>query len=156
MPNFNCHTIAIGLCALLTTSAVWAELDLIQPLQFGKIAITGNSSVSVTSVRRNGSQTSSNKILIIERGHPAIIQLSNYPAYTTLSLSASPPFYSGAAYPGTEQFAITAVDMPATVRTDPTGQVQFNLGGTLSTSGVGGVYYSNAVYEMYIDIEISF
>jgi hypothetical protein len=133
--------------------AALSNVLVVQPLNFGKIAITSNATVSTTTVRRNGSQLSTNKILIVQQGAPAILQLSNFPIYATLSLSATMPVSSGMPYSGSEQFTLTALDIPATIKVDGLGEATLLVGGTLATSGLGGMYYNDAVYHIYVDIE---
>lgn len=149
-----CRAVALfcGLLSWVTT----ANVSVVEPLHFGKIAITSNSSVSTTTVRRNGSQLSTNKILIVQQGAPAILQLSNFPIYTTITLSAITPVSSGMPYSGSEQFTLTALDMPATIQVDGLGEATLLIGGTLATSGLGGMYYNDAVYHIYVDIEFSY
>jgi len=133
-----------------------ADIVVEQPLNFGKIAIGSNSSVSTTTLRRNGAQSSSNKILIVEPGSPALLQFSNFPTYITLNVAATTPIQSAMGYPGTQQFTLTALDMPSQVKLDSAGMGMMLIGGTLATSGLGGIYYSNAAYNIYIDIEFSY
>lgn len=147
---------ALLLCCSLLPWIASSNVSVVEPLQFGKIAITSNSSVSTTTVRRNGSQLSTNKILIVQQGAPAILQLSNFPIYTTVNLSAITPVSSGMPYSGSEQFTLTALDMPASIQVNGLGEATLVVGGTLATSGLGGIYYNDAVYHIYVDIEFSY
>lgn len=156
MSNYNAAGLVFVFCISLFAVPVLADIQVNQQLNFGKIAITSNASVSTTTVRRNGSQLSTNKILVVQAGTPAILQLSNFPAYTTMNLSSNVPVSSAMGYGGTEQFTITALDMPSVVKTDITGQGTLIIGGTLATSGLGGVYYNEAVYNIYLEIEFSY
>jgi hypothetical protein len=150
-----CSSILTFSCSLFPITAL-SNVLVSQPLNFGKIAITSNATASTTSLRRNGSQTSTNKILIVEKGMPAILQLSNFPIYATISLSAVTPVSSSMPYAGSEQFTITALDMPASLNVNGLGEATLQVGGTLATSGLGGGYYNDAVYHIYIDIEFSY
>jgi hypothetical protein len=136
--------------------AAKANIDIVQQLSFGKLAIVSNASVSTTTMRRNGTQLSTNKILIVEQGRPALIQLTDFPIYTTMTLTANTPVTSSMAYGGAEQFTVTALEMASTIKTDNLGQANFLVGGTLATSGNGGSYFNNATYDIYIDIELSY
>jgi hypothetical protein len=136
--------------------SVKADIQVVQPLSFGKIAIASNASVSTTTVRRNGTQLSTNKIFVVEAGRPAIIQLTDFPIYTTMTLTANTPVTSSMAYGGSEQFTVTALEMASTIKTDNLGQTNFLIGGTLATSGGGGSYFNDAPYDIYIDIEFSY
>jgi hypothetical protein len=135
---------------------VYADIVIEQPLSFGKIALSSNSSVSTTTVRRNGTQSSTNKLYVVERGAPAMLSFSNFPPYVNLVISAALPVSSSMVYPGTQQFSITSLDMPNQVKMDASGMGSLLIGGTLATSGLGGVYYNNAPYIIYIDIEFTY
>lgn len=140
----------------LITSWCHAEITVAQPLSFGKIAVTSNATVSTTAIRRNGSQYSTNKILIIEQGVPAEVIFENFPPYQTIQLSSSLPVISGMGYPGTAQFHITALDIPVSVKMDNTGRAVLVFGATLATSGDGAPYYSDAAYTLYIPLELTY
>lgn len=156
MSNYNLAALFFVVFFSFNSLPAYGDITVTQQLSFGKIAITSNASVSTTTVRRNGSQQSTNKILVVQSGEPAILQLSNFPIYTTMNLSANTPVSSAMGYGGTEQFTITALDMPASVKTDLAGQATLIIGGTLATSGLGGVYYNEAVYNIYLEIEFSY
>lgn len=143
-------------CLVFYFAKASADIVVEQPLDFGKIAISSNSSVSTTTIRRNGTQTSTNKIFVVDSGKPAVLALSNFPIYVTLNVSANTPVSSAMMYPGTEQFTVTSLDVPAQVKVDSSGMGSVLIGGTLTTSGLGGIYYSNAAYNIYIDIEFAF
>lgn len=156
MSNYNSAGLVFICCISLFALPAVGDIQVNQQLNFGRIAITSNASVSTTTVRRNGSQQSTNKILVVQGGTPAILQLSNFPAYTIMNLSSNVPVSSAMGYGGTQQFTITALDMPSTVKADITGQATLTIGGTLATSGLGGVYYNEAVYNIYLEIEFSY
>lgn len=143
-------------CLMFYLAQSTADIVVEQPLDFGKIAISSNSSVSTTTIRRNGTQSSTNKIFIVDPGQPAMLTLSNFPIYVTLNVSANTPVSSAMMYPGTEQFTVTSLDAPAQVKMDSSGMGSVLIGGTLATSGLGGIYYSNAAYNIYIDIEFAY
>ncbi len=145
-------------CCCLAFYLAQSSADIVveQPLNFGKIAISSNNSVSTTTIRRNGTQTSTNKIFVVDAGEPALLSFSNFPTYITLNISANTPVSSAMMYPGTEQFTLTSLDVPAQVKMDSSGMGTLLIGGTLATSGLGGVYYNNAAYNIYIDIEFAY
>lgn len=141
---------------LLVTGSAYADLIIEQHFYFGKIAIPDNNSVSTVTIPVTGTPTSTSKILIIEPGHPGVYTLTEFSPYTTISLSADIPAYSNSPIPGTQQFIITALDIPTSIKTDSTGSVQFKIGGTLSTSGLGGTYQGPASYSININIDLNF
>ncbi|WP_102795100.1 hypothetical protein [Bowmanella denitrificans] len=138
------------------SSGLKADLLTDANFYFGRIAITNNSIVSTTTVPVNGNQTSTNHILVIEPGQPGVYTLTDLPPFANVSVSADVPAFSSSPLPGTEQFTITAVDIPSTLKADATGSVQFKMGGTIATSGTGGSYVSPADYMIVININITY
>lgn len=149
--KFVC-VLTVFFCALWSSCSYSAQIIVNPTLSFGTIAVRGNNSVSSSSMSRAGNQTATNLLWVIEPGQPAEVMLVDFPAYTTYSLSSLLPATSGMSFPGTAQFRITHLDMPAQVRTDANGDVSFVVGGTLETSGNGLPYYSNSAYFIYLDI----
>lgn len=148
-------TVAIIILAVFTTKAA-AELSIDSPLSFGEIAVRHNNGVSTTSITRLGAQSSTHQILIIRPGTPGVYTLSELPPYTTINLSAPVPVSSEATHPGA-RFSVSAIDIPASVRTDATGSVQFRMGATLSTSGNPAEnYQSVADYLVFINIDLAY
>lgn len=136
---------------------VAADFTIDNPLSFGEIAVTSNTSVSTVSISRSGSAVSTNKIYIIHPGSPGIFTLSNFPPYTIANLSVDLPAYSAMTYPNTAQFTMTAIDIPSSVNMNAAGSAQFKMGGTLSTSGDPAKnYYSGADYVIYLNLNINY
>lgn len=140
----------------LFSSSVSAEFLIDSHFYFGKIAITNNSSVSSVQISRTGRSIATGNIYILEAGQPGVYSLTELPPFTVVSLSASLPAFSQSTLPGTQQFSISAVDMPDTVNTDADGTMQFMVGGVLQTSGAGGTYLGPADYQIMLDIDISY
>lgn len=147
-----------GVLLLLSLSApLAADFTIDNPLYFGEIAIRSNNVVSTTTVYRNGAQQSTNHIFIIKPGSPGVFTLSGMPPYRNINLSADFPATSAMTYPQTAQFSITAVDIPSSINTGPSGSVQFKMGGTLSTSGNPAQnYYSGADYQIYLNLNLDY
>lgn len=144
------------LSLLIFSTYLKADIVVEQPLNFGKIAISSNSFVSTTTLRRNGSQSSTDKIYVVEKGSPAILSFSNFSPFITLSIDENTPVSSSMAYPGTQQFTVTTLDIPPQVKMDSSGMGSLLFGGTLATSGLGGTYYADVPYVIYIDLEFSY
>lgn len=138
---------------------LFAKADFIvdAPLNFGEIAIRSNDSVSTVTVYRNGAYQSTNHIFIITPGSPGVFTISNIAPYSNVNLTADVPASSSALYPNTAQFTLTAVDLPSAINTGASGNAQFKMGGTLSTSGNPAKnYYSGANYLIYVTINLSY
>lgn len=147
----------VYLLLLAVPSPLLADFAVDNPLDFGEIVVRSNNGVSTVSISRAGTQLSTNHILILTPGSPAVFTLSGLAPYTIANLSVDLPAFSMMAYPGTAQFAITAVDLPASVSLGPSGSVQFRMGGTLSTSGNPAEnYYSGAPYQIFLNLNIDY
>lgn len=133
-----------------------ALLEVVEPLDFGSVVVTGNSSISTTRLFRSGQQQSTNRLLVLTPGHPAIVRLSDFPPNRTFTISANLPVMSAAPFAGTAQFSITGLEIPNSIATNSFGVVEFTLGATLATSGNGLPYYNQARYTMDIELEITY
>lgn len=127
----------------------------LQKLHFGKIAISSNSQISTTSISRTGLQTFAHKIRVLEQGAPGIVMLENLPPYSTLTLSSITPVQSSHP-PGSAFFILQSLDHPAQLRTNGAGVATLQYGGTLSTSGLGGVYLGPASYRFTVHFEVAY
>lgn len=134
-----------------------ADFIIDSPLDFGEIAVRSNASVSTLTVYRNGASQSTNHIFIIKPGSPGVFTLTGLAPYSTVNLSVDLPATSAMPYLDTAQFSLTAADIPSSVSVGASGNAQFKLGGTLSTSGnPANNYYSGATYTIYLNINIDY
>ncbi|GGD55560.1 hypothetical protein GCM10011357_08970 [Lacimicrobium alkaliphilum] len=146
----------LGLVCLVFPSAGLSDLLTDTALSFGKIAIRDNDSVSAVHLPRSGNQFPTNKILIIEPGTPGAYTLTGLPPFVEASLSADVPAFSAVPVAGTEQFTISAVDIPSTIKADASGNAHFKVGGVLETSGNGGTYLGPLDYQIMLNINLVF
>ncbi|MCV2885897.1 DUF4402 domain-containing protein [Aestuariibacter sp. AA17] len=142
--------------AILTPPSSHADLVTEQAFSFGKISIIDNSVVSTVQLSSSGRASSTNNIYILELGTPGVYTLTDLPPFTVVTLSANLPAYSASTLPSTQQFAISSVDMPATIKADAAGSAQFRVGGVLETSGLGGQYIGPATYQIMLPIEVTY
>jgi hypothetical protein len=149
--------ILLTLGILVLSAPLAAEFTIDTPLSFGEVAVRNNNSVSTLTIMRDGSQYSTNQIMILKNGSPGVFSFGGFPPYTTIKLSVDLPAYSAMTYPNTAQFQMTAIDMPSSINLGPTGSGQFKMGGTLSTSGNPAQnYYSGASYTIYLNLNIDY
>jgi hypothetical protein len=140
---------------LLSTKA-GAALLTDNAFSFGKIAITKNASVSTVQMSRSGRAATTGNIYILEIGQPGGYTLTELPPFAIVSMSAVLPAFSFSTIPGTQQFTVSALDIPSTLNADASGNAQFKVGGVLQTSGLGGRYIGPAEYQIFLDIDISY
>lgn len=146
----------LALCSIILPHETYAALITDSDLSFGTIAITSNTSVSSVQLSRTGQATATGTLIILKLGQPGVYTLTELPPWVLVSLSANVPAFSFSTIPGTQQFTISAVDIPDTQTADESGTIQFKVGGVLQTSGVGGTYLGPATYQILLDIDISF
>jgi hypothetical protein len=125
-------------------------------LYFGDLAITSNTSVSSTTITRNGSISNTGNIFVISQGTPGEYTISDTTPFVALNLSITLPVDSSASFPGTEQLRLSAVDMPSQVTPDSSGSVTFRIGGTIETSGNGGTYLNKGTYPFIIELDVTY
>lgn len=125
-------------------------------LYFGEMVIKSNTTVSSTTITRQGRVSNTGEIFLISIGNPGEYTLSDMNPFETVNLSANLPVDSIAPYPGTEQLTITAVDMPASLTADINGEATFKLGATLETSGNGGTYSNPASFPFIIELDVTY
>jgi hypothetical protein len=142
--------------AIIITNEIHAAFLIDNDFSFGKIAVTDNSSVSSVQLLRSGRATATGSIYILEIGQPGVYTLTELPPFAVVSVSTNLPVFSFSTIPGTQQFSVSALDIPSTLNADATGTVQFKVGGVLQTSGVGGAYIGPATYQVLLDIDIIF
>lgn len=131
----------------------------IKPLSFGTIALKDNSSSYTMRVAFSGQISADPAIVIIESGHPAQWELSNFPQHTSLNVTFIVPStqtqFAGSSDPASSQFSITGHHtFSPIITTDSLGNALFNVGATLTTSGSG--FYNDATYFSHITIMVNY
>lgn len=132
------QVVTIATCLAYSAASV-ADIVLLRALSFGKIAVRHNDVVSNYSIDYNGETTIPNDIVVITQPTTAEFLISGYAPHKNLSISVvvTSPVSST---PSPEEFTLSAVDAPATVKTAGDGSALLTVGGTLTTSGSGNNY----------------
>lgn len=126
--------------ALLSLRTV-ADVTIVEPLSFGKIAISDNSIVSTLAISRNNTIQSSNNIHVIIPGEAAEILVDNIGANIALNINATVTNdFAHELGLGGAAFTLNSLDYQPTIITDSFGRKVFRLGASLQTSGLGGSY----------------
>ncbi len=127
-------------------SAAPPEIIELQRLDFGTVAIKTNEASSSLTVSPQGTASYGTAFVYIAATTPGRYRLSGFPAYTDLTLTLpSFPISLGGTGSGQLLTLTAPVSLPLALRTDQNGEVEFNLGATLSTSG-NGPMYEDGVY----------
>ena len=133
--------LALLFCIAASTAAVSAPLiEEQQPLNFGKLAIANNTTISRFTYPRTGFNINiQGSFVRISSGSPGRYRFSDFPAYTTLnvSLNTTTLTANGSGIP--EPLSVDNYDF-GTLVTDALGEAELMLGARLNTSGNSGSY----------------
>jgi len=134
-----------------------ADNTVIAPLNFGKIVVTNNTTISSLKIIADGGGCYvSGDILIVETCSPAEIYFYNFPAntqlYFTTTISNTDILSSNAS---TAQFQLLEVTSKDHLITNENGEVTLNIGGTLTTTGGGGNYLDSS-YQGYYRVNVEY
>lgn len=121
------------------------EIEELRPLDFGTLAIVGNTSVSTLALSRTGIVDAEGDFLVIARANPGRYQLSGFPPNTQIEIDAEAALLTadGTGFP--EPLTLSNYDSN-TLRSNEVGEAVLQLGGELRTNANGGSYI-DAPYE---------
>jgi Domain of unknown function (DUF4402) len=119
------------------------SVELLEPLDFGAIAILNNDSVRQYQVRSSNRLAVDDGIIIVDGGSSAVFQLSEFPPNTSISVSAPDTSLTRNGAGISEAFDVVDYEANSLI-TDDLGRGLLYLGATLETSGSGGLYGDGA------------
>jgi hypothetical protein len=139
-----------ALCLLVFCSAfpvhAAPQIEALQRLNFGIVAITSNAAPSSFVLSPSGSAAYGTGFVFVGSATPGRYKLTGYPAFTNINLTMdSNPLSLANGTPGEILSVSAAIPKPMSLRTDQNGQVEFNLGATLTTSG-SSFPYQDGIY----------
>lgn len=127
--------------APLPSLALTPQLAELQRLDFGVLAVTGNTGVSSVVLAPQGTAAYDPAFVFISAATPGRYRLTGYPPFTDITVSmAATNLALGGSGPGELLTVSNAISRPLTLHTDQDGAVDFDLGATLATSGTGTLY----------------
>jgi hypothetical protein len=131
-------------------------IETLQRLDFGIVAVKTNTVPTAITLSPQGTSAYGSGFVFIGAARPGRYRLTGYPAFTDISVSmtAHPVSLSGGA-PSETLTVSTASSRPLTLHTDQNGQVDFDLGATLTTSG-SGIAYVDGTYQSRPTLTLSF
>lgn len=141
-------------CLSLLSFSLASQIDIVEPLKFGEIVILNNTEVSTLEIFNNGTQRNQGRILVINKGAPAVINISGFAPHTLIQLDVSLPITSTS--PIGEPLRIIQLGLPNQLRVDNLGNAVITFGGTLATTGTGSNYYDQATYQFLIPIDFTY
>lgn len=153
------NTPAIYLAALIaigTSNLAYADINPVQLLDFGIIAIADNSSPASITVDEFDNVSADPSFRVISRGQPAIYQITNLVPNTTFTVDVD--VINVSMNPGVaslEYFDLEIVRVNNTVLSDSLGQATLTFGGKITTSGSGGLDFAEATYSSNLRITVN-
>lgn len=142
------------LLCLFAMPASAQNITVVKELNFGEAVVTNNSSPHSITIQTNGSFTASNAFVFLEIPTEGQYVFENLPVNTTVS-SITVQVDQQMIGPG-EDFIIDNFDIDGETITDDAGELEFNLGARLRTTGSGANYLQNADFESALTITINF
>ncbi len=136
--------------------AFTAEVEELQPLDFGIFAVPSNLNESTIAMPFNGAiPTATGSIVFVEIGHRGEYRLTEFPPSTPLYLDWPTEVWlrPGGIGPA-ERFRITDFTNPE-VNTDPSGSATMVAGATLRTSATNTLYF-DTVYTGTLPITVQY
>lgn len=129
-----------------------ADITVITPLSFGRVAMSGSSSGQEIIVSAAGDVRYNGGIYPIERASRGAFQLSNFPAHQVLMISLQIiPASSGS------PFTLTNINTSSYITADANGEAVLYIGGTLALTGNSTVSANNiATYQSHYQISINY
>jgi hypothetical protein len=144
-------------CIAFMPCLVKADIEFISQLNFGTIAILDNTSVETYRLYEDGRVRTSDNILIVKAGAPAVIRAFNLApnmAIVVTNLITDNEFRSGEA--NTDTIDFTDLSSSILLSTDESGEVVFNVGGTLATKGDDSAVYGSSFLLASFSVTIDF
>lgn len=141
--------------SLAINSCAFADVSVIEPLNFGTIVIVENTSDTSLTVFPNGSVTSRN-IHIMQGGHPAELLFEGYGPGVQINISDVGGQPSLRRVNGGNEFTISnLIFSRTTVTTNAYGMATVKIGAQLKTSG-NGLNYLDDSYSSTVEITIAY
>ena len=142
--------------AAISITPGWAEIVLSQdaPIQFGKFLVRDNSAVGSLSVPPSGGITASSEFLVLEAGQPGRFTITGLDPDQVVTIAGSAaPLFGAVNSKGDTFFRVSQFLTPPLLQADGTGQLVFDMGATLQTSG-SGVQYIDDRYTAQIVLSV--
>ncbi len=156
MKSKNWLTQIVCLGSVVFAGLVNATITPLQSLNFGTIVVTKNTFASTITIDPAGNVQVVGGIVIISPGNHAVYELSDLPANRNISVdvaSLNSNMIPSVASEETFNFSLVTSGNP--VITDNNGVALLSVGGKITTSGSGGIRFTDADYTAVIQITIN-
>ncbi|WP_405128076.1 DUF4402 domain-containing protein [Pseudoalteromonas sp. PB2-1] len=145
------------LSALLLSAGSVAQQTIteLEPLSFGLLAITDNSSVSSVTVLPSNTSASSNSIYVVKQGRAAELLFEGYGARIQVTISDNVNNQPLSNLHNNQRFYLNRLIYNPTLVTDSYGSAVLKVGGQISTSGDGSTY-NDGYYDATVSLTVDF
>jgi len=155
MKCLSLFSLVLGGIALVTfhTSHAYAQIITIDsPLDYGEFVLRDNNNVNTIVINTDGTYTSSPDYIFFRDPQMGEVSLTNFTPLTTLNVNIGVTSLTAAG--GTANFlTVSPFTTPSVITTDVNGDVSFEVGATLSSSG-SGVLHSDGTYDGIFNVTI--
>lgn len=133
--------LVFGALSLVVVKPLWADIFFEQELSFGRFAISDNASVHRLTIAPTGATTHDVAIKPILDGRQAVIRVTDFPPFSPVSISIPDTTLTRNNSGVGNSFTISNFTFsPDNLISDANGEVVFELGATIATSGNGQMY----------------
>ena len=137
--------------------AIRADLNLLQPLNFGTVAVVNNATTQSITIDELGNYSISSGLRTLEPGEPAIFEASGFPGNLQLFISSLiTQANTNSVIYSPEQFTLTQLHTQSSVITGGDGTAEIIVGGTMVTSGSGTLNFVDTTYTSDLRITINY
>ena len=150
------YTVAVS--ALIYSPTYLAKSIEQESLDFGILVIPSNTNQSSVIIKADGDINTIGDIYILEKGHPAELLLTDFPAHTELTITLVRPVQVQHNTQGSSsaEFEVRLNGLSnMSVITDDFGEAKVFIGGTLITKPSKIKSYSDGDYSSTTNLEIS-
>lgn len=145
---------SILLLSAFFSTTLFAQVTVLEPLNFGTIVVVKNIPGSSITLLPNGTSSATN-IHLMQSGHPAELLIEGYGARVQLNISDMGVYSPLERVNGRNKFTLNNIIYAPSIITNAYGMGILKVGGQLSTSGNGQPYLDDS-YSTTIELTISY
>lgn len=133
------------------------EIEVIESLNLGVVAVTDNESIGSIEIDSEAVTRVRGGVRLIAQGQPALVQARGFDANRRLFISIQPnQLQTATDEVSPEQFTVQSYQAAEFVVTDENGEASFTIGGTFATSGSGSLNFRDAEYPARYTISVNY
>jgi hypothetical protein len=148
---------AVYIALFFYSASVFAEVEVMQSLSFGTLAVLSNNQVQTLTLTKEGDVYLTNDLISVVAPQRALFRLFNIQANQTIIVRGTiinSELQSSEL--NTEAFTFESLNMKTVFVSDDFGEVIIPVGGTISTSGNGNMIFGGLPLTADFYLEISY